>query len=75
MVGVIAPGEILQNLCEEIASDPDRTGICADGKVTTANPAGNDGIGTIIKWLNRLIYLMWFLFIIQFVANRSMRNM
>lgn len=65
MVGVISPGQILQTMCEELAQDPNATGLCNT----------STGLGQLIQWINRLVYVMYFIFIIQFVANRSYKGM
>lgn len=65
MVGVISPGQILQNMCKEIAQDPNAIGICSE----------STGLGKIILWINRLVYVMYFIFIVQFFANRSYKGM
>ena len=64
MVGVVQPAQAIDNACQQIANDPDMSGTCN----TT------DGIGSITKWINRIVWITYIFFAVQFLANRSFRG-
>ena len=64
MVGIVQPAQAIDTACQQIANDPDMTGTCN----TT------DGIGSMTKWINYLVWITYIFFIVQFLANRSFRG-
>ena len=61
LIAVLYPTALLQNMCEELAGDPDATGVCSK----------QTGVGKVFVYLNYIIYFFYLLFVAQLVMNRS----
>tara|TARA_R100000306_G_C4350799_1_gene130032 strand:+ start:39 stop:500 length:462 start_codon:yes stop_codon:yes gene_type:complete len=64
MIGIVSPAAIIDDICMQVANDPNQSGTCSQ----------DDGLGVVTKWINRLVWLTYVFFLIQFLANRSFRG-